>query len=138
MGCCGSTAMAPSEEPKPAAASRVTERTTPAPLPAPVSSRPSTRPSTPVQSSQPLARSRSRTASTASKPEWTTHHSGLSSQDLSTRARRKSAPQPPQSSSSQNIRPRTQSAAAPKRTNRLDSGPPMPGESDEFRATNTK
>ena len=80
------------------------------------------------------ARSLSRTASTASKRERM-HRNEMPSQDSKTRSRSRSEPQqPPQSlksSSSQNPRARAETLVPPKRSDRRDSRPPMPGESSE-------
>ena len=118
MGCCGSTATVPSEPPPSTPASN---RTAHVPMPSQTSQE-----MTPIPSSQPLARRRSRTGS---RPESS---SRTYSQDSNTRSRTKSAPQPPpaplKASSSQGPRARAETLTAPKRSNRPDSRPPMPGE----------
>jgi hypothetical protein len=84
----------------------------------------------PVPSSQPPSQSRRQTAS---RPE-STDRSGMSSQGSNPRIRTKSAPQPPQfsrSSSSRNSRTRVKSVTGLKTSNRSDSGPTVPGESDK-------
>ena len=110
MGCCSSTATAPSELPSPPA---VPHRTASVPVPPQ---------NNPEMSPIPLSRSQTqRRSRTSSAPEPTLRRN-MSSQDSDPRISMMSAPQPPQSSrssSSQNHRTRVESPAALIRINRL-------------------
>jgi hypothetical protein len=150
------TATVPSE---PEPAPQVTQRATPTPVlsqystekssvpsPAPpsrtrsrVASEPGSALRSPVPSSKPPSQTRSRAVST-SKPE-STHHRNcrVSSQDSNPRSRKKSAPQPLQSSKSsspQKTRTRAETLSAPKGSSRSGSRPTGSGESDELQAVN--
>ena len=113
--CCGSTATVSS---LPSAAPQVAEGTREAV------------PSQPIAEKTPFPSLSSR-SQTPSKAE-STHRGRMSSKDSNPPNRKKSAPQPPQPSSSiQNPRTKVKSEPSRKRSNRSDSRPKRPGESDE-------
>ena len=115
--CCGGTATVPSLPQAPAPPDVVAMN----PVPPPVLSNVSADRSS-IPASQPPSRTRSRTGSRADS-------TSRSLQDPDPRTRRKSAPEPP-SSLPEVSRPRTKSAANPRKTVRSESRPMSTGERD--------
>ena len=131
--CCGGSTTVPSV-PAPmemqAPAPRAAQRTTPAPVqPRHSLDR------LPVSSPQVL-RTHIRTLS---RPE-PTHYGRMSPQDPISRSRKRSAPQPLESSksSSPQNRTRAETLSAPKKSSRSDSRRTNPGESDGWRVMNPR